>query len=318
VKILITGITGFVGRSLAKSLASQEKYTVVGLSRSDADLPVQCLNIGDLTPRTNYSNLLQGVDVIIHLAARVHQMHESSKKPLEDYMYTNCATTLNLAKQAASSGVKRFIFLSSIKVCGEFTYPDKPFRYNDTIDLNSALIKKSDPYAVSKLECELALQTISENSKMGVVIIRPPLIYGRGVKGNFSSLLNLTKISLPMPLGGIENKRSLVFVKNLVSFIILASEHPDADGETFLVSDGNDVSTTSLIEILYSKSGKKAKLFKLPQIFCMLFLNLIGKSGIYDRLFKNLEVDIAFTKEKLGWTPPYSLEDGIYETVNWD
>jgi nucleoside-diphosphate-sugar epimerase len=318
VKILITGVTGFVGRSLAKSLASQEKYTVVGLSRSDTDLPVECLNIGDLTPRTNYNNLLQGFDVVIHLAARVHQMQETSKNPLSEFRYVNCATTLNLAKQSCSAGVKRFIFLSSIKVCGEFTYPNKPFRPNDTIDLNSAFIKKKDPYAVSKLECERALQSISKNSMMGIVIIRPPLIYGKGAKGNFSSLLNLTKLSLPIPLGGIENKRSFVFVKNLVSLIIHAAEHPNANGGIFLVSDDKDISISNLIHILYTQSGKKAKLFKLPQSIFKLLLNLIGKKGLHDRLFKNLQVDISATKKELGWTPPYSLEDGIYETIHFD
>ena len=317
-KILITGVTGFVGRSLAKSLASQEKYTVVGLSRSDTDLPVECLNIGDLTPRTNYNNLLQGFDVVIHLAARVHQMQETSKNPLSEFRYVNCATTLNLAKQSCSAGVKRFIFLSSIKVSGEFTYPNKPFRSNDTIDLNSAFIKKKDPYAVSKLECERALQSISKNSMMEIVIIRPPLIYGKGAKGNFSSLLNLTKLSLPIPLGGIENKRSFVFVKNLVSLIIHAAEHPNANGGIFLVSDDKDISISNLIHILYTQSGKKAKLFKLPQSIFKLLLNLIGKKGLHDRLFKNLQVDISATKKELGWTPPYSLEDGIYETIHFD
>jgi len=318
VKILITGVTGFVGRSLAKSLASQEKFTVVGLSRSDTDLPVEYLNIGDLTPRTNYINLLQGVDVVIHLAARVHQMLETSKNPLSEFRYVNCATTLNLAKQACSAGVKRFIFLSSIKVSGEFTHPNKPFRSNDSIDLNSALIKKKDPYAISKLECERGLQAISANSKMGIVIIRPPLIYGKGVKGNFSSLLNLTKLSLPLPFGGIENKRSFVFVKNLVSLIIHAAEHPHANGGIFLVSDDKDISTSNLIHILYTQSGKKAKLFKLPQSIFKLLLNLTGKKSLHDRLFKNLQVDISATKKELGWTPPYSLEDGIYETIYFD
>jgi len=318
VKILITGVTGFVGKVLAQSLASQAEYSVIGLSRSDADLPIECLNIGDLTPRTNYNNLLQGVDVVIHLAARVHQMHETSKNPLSEFRYVNCATTLNLAKQSSSAGVKRFIFLSSIKVSGEFTHPNKPFQSKDTIDLNSDLIKKKDPYAVSKLECERGLQVISENSKMGIVIIRPPLIYGKGAKGNFSSLLTLTKIKLPIPLGGIENKRSFVFVKNLVSLIIHAAEHPNANGGIFLVSDDKDISTSNLIHILYTKSGKKAKLFKLPESIFKLLLNLIGKKGLHDRLFKNLQVDISATKEMLGWTPPYSLEDGIYETIYCD
>lgn len=317
-KILITGITGFIGRVLVKSLASEEKYKVIGLSRSDTDLPVECLNIGDLTPNTDYRMLLSGVDVVIHLAARVHQINETAKDPLSDFRYVNCATTLNLAEQASLAGVKRFVFLSSIKVSGEVSHSNQPFRPNDTIDLNSPHIKKKDPYAVSKLECERGLQAISVRSKMGVVIIRPPLVYGNGVKGNFSSLLNLTKISFPLPFNGIKNKRSLVFVKNLVSLIMLAAEHPNADGEVFLVSDDKDVSTSNLIHILYSKSGKKARLFKLPQTFCMILLKFIGKKSIYDRLFKNLQVDISTTKEKLGWTPPYSLEDGIYETINGD
>ena len=299
-----------------QNLADDQKHTVIGLSRSDTDLPIECINIGDLTPTTNYKKVLCGVDVVIHLAARVHQMHEASKEPLADYMYVNCATTLNLAEQAASAGVKRFVFLSSIKVSGEASHPNQPLQPNDIINSNSPIIKKKDPYAISKLECERGLQNISFRSRMGVVIIRPPLIYGSGVKGNFCSLLKLTKFSLPLPLKGIENKRSLVFVKNLVSLIMVVLEHPDADGEIFLVSDDNDVSTSRLIKILYSKSGRKAKLFKLPRIFFMILLNLMGKGGIYDRLFKNLEVDITYTKEKLGWVPPYSLDDGIYEVIN--
>lgn len=315
-KILITGITGFVGRALAQSLASGEKHTVIGLCRSDTQLPVQCLNIGDLTPSTSYKNILSGVDVVIHLAARVHQMQEVSKDPLTDFRYVNCATTINLAEQAALAGVRRFVFLSSIKVCGEASPPNQPFRPSDVIDLNSPRIKKKDPYAISKLECERGLQKISARSKMGVVIIRPPLVYGTGVKGNFSSLIKLTKTRFPLPFNGIDNKRSLVFVGNLVSLIELAKDHPNADGEIFLVSDGMDISTTRLIEIIYAGSGGKAKMFKIPQIIWKLFLNLIGKGVIYTRLFENLQVDISLTQKKLGWCPKFSVEHGIYETIN--
>ena len=165
------------------------------------------------------------------------------------------------------------------------------------------------------MECERGLQAISESSEMGIVIIRPPLVYGREVGGNFSSLLNLTKTRLPLPLGGILNKRSLVFVKNLVNLIIHVIDHPNAIGQIFLVSDGRDVSTTRLIEIIYAESGKKAKLFKVPQILLKFLLNLIGREGVYNRLFGNLQLDITYTKEKLGWTPPYSLEDGISEAI---
>ena len=317
-KILITGITGFVGRELAKSIVSQNKYTVLGLSRTETDLPVKCLNIGDLSPTTNYQNILKNVDVVIHLAARVHKMQDTSEDPLSDFRNVNCATTLNLAKQSSFAGVKRFIYLSSIKVSGEFSYPNKPFGLNDTIDLNSPLIKNNDPYAVSKLECEIGLHSISEKSNMGIVIIRPPLVYGKEVKGNFNSLLKLTKISLPLPFSGIENRRSLVFVKNLVSLISLVVEHPKADGEIFLVSDDQDISTSNLIRILYSASGKNDKLFKVPKCIFKIFLYSIGKSGLYNRLFKNLQVDISATKEKLGWTPTHSLEEGIYETVSFN
>lgn len=317
-KILITGVTGFIGKALAKSLASQNKYTVLGLSRSETVVPVECINIGELSPTTNYENLLNEVDVVIHLAARVHKMQDTSEDPLLEFRNVNCATTLNLAKQSSSAGVKRFVYLSSIKVSGEFSHPNKPFVSNETIDLNSPLIKKKDPYAVSKLECERGLHSISEKSNMGIVIIRPPLVYGKEVKGNFSSLLSLTKISLPLPFSGIKNKRSLVFVKNLVSLISLVVEHPNADGEIFLVSDGKDISTSKLIHMLYSASGKNAKLFKFPNSIFKIFLYSIGKNGLYNRLFKNLQVDISATTEKLGWTPPYSLEEGIYETVNCD
>lgn len=151
---------------------------------------------------------------------------------------------------------------------------------------------------------------------MGVVIIRPPLVYGTGVKGNFSSLIKLTKTRFPLPFNGIDNKRSLVFVGNLVSLIELAKDHPNADGEIFLVSDGMDISTTRLIEIIYAGSGGKAKMFKIPQIIWKLFLNLIGKGVIYTRLFENLQVDISLTQKKLGWCPKFSVEHGIYETIN--
>ena len=315
-KILITGVSGFVGKALVHSLVLNEKYSIVGLSRTDLDLPIDCIKIGDLSPSTNYMDLLSGVDVVIHLVARVHQMRESSKDPLSDFRFLNCATALNLAEQAACAGVRRFIFLSSIKVSGETSKPDEPFRIKDIIDLNCPLILKKDPYAVSKLECEQGLQSISNRTKMGVVIIRPPLVYGSGVKGNFISLLNLTKTRVPLPFKGIENKRSFVFVENLVSLIIKVVDHPNSDGEIFLVSDGMDISTSRLIETIYKYSGKKAKMFQIPKSVWKFFLFLIGKKCLYNRLFENLQVDISQTQAKLGWNPQFSVEDGIRKTIN--
>lgn len=315
-KILITGVSGFVGKYLAQHLSQNDKYTIIGLSRSEVSLPIKCVNFGSLTPSTDYKKILSGVDVVIHLAARVHKLRETSKDPLADFRYSNCATTLNLAMQSENSGVKRFIFISSVKVNGDNTSANQSFCSNDSVDLSTSLAQKKDPYAVSKFESEKGLKSIYAKSKMGVVIIRPPLVYGSGVKGNFNLLLKLTQSSLPLPLKGIANKRSLVFVKNLVSLIALSIEHPNAVGETFLVSDGKDISTTNLIELIYNQFGKKAKMFKLPSFFFKLVLSLIGKQCIYKRLFGNLQVDINQTRKKLGWAPPYTIEEGIYETVN--
>ncbi len=315
-KVLITGVSGFIGKALVHSLVLNRKYSIIGLSRTNVDLPIDCIKIGDLTPCTNYMDLLFGVDVVIHLVARVHQMREVSKDPLADFRFLNCATTINLAEQAASAGVRRFIFLSSIKVSGETSNPDEPFRINDTIDLSCSLISKKDPYAVSKLECEQGLQSISNRTKMGVVIIRPPLVYGRGVKGNFSSLLNLTKSRVPLPFAGIKNKRSFVFVENLVSLIIKVIDHPNSDGEIFLVSDGTDISTSRLIEIIYKCSGKKAQMFQIPKSLWKFLLSLFGKKCLYNRLFENLQVDISHTQTKLGWNPQFSVEEGIRKTIN--
>lgn len=304
--ILLTGGSGFVGSALLSAL-QVEKIHLVG--RNLVASQHQSFFKLDITSTTDFSDALQSIDVVIHCAARVHVMSDTDTDPLDAYRAANVAGTLNLAKQAAAAGVKRFIFISSIKVNGEGTLPGKPFTPFDRVNA-------CDPYGISKAEAELALQELSAETGMELVIIRPPLVYGPGVKANFAAMLKLVKKNLPLPLGAIHNSRSMVALDNLIDLIVTCIDHPKAANQTFLVSDDQDVSTTELLQLMARAAGKLPRLLPVPVSWLRLAGRLTGKSAVFDRLCGNLQVDITHTKETLGWKPPVTVEEGIRRCFN--
>jgi UDP-glucose 4-epimerase len=247
--------------------------------------------------------------VVIHAAARAHIMDDIAEVPLEAYREVNVRGSVKLAKQAAQAGVKRFIFISSVKVCGESTTSDIP--YNERM-----IPAPEDAYGLSKYEAEEALKKVASETGMELVIIRPPLVYGPGVKANFLSLLKLSGTPLPIPFGMVNNRRSMVYLANLVDFITHCIDHPKAANETFLISDGEDVSLKILIGLMRNSMNKPALLVPIPVILFKLAGNLLGKRSVIDRLVGDLQVDISKARELLEWTPPYSLEFGISKTVS--
>lgn len=304
--ILITGHTGFVGMALVEAL-SQQELRLVG-RRKLAQQPGMFFQ-KQLSPTEDYSDCLTGVSVVIHVAARVHVMHDTSADPLASYREVNLHGTLNLAQQAAKAGVKRFIFISTIKVNGESTLPGHAFTSTDQP-------RATDPYGISKLEAENALRNFCATSGMEFVIIRPPLVYGPGVKANFAAMLRLAKKNLPLPLGAIRNARSMVALDNLVDLIKTCISHPAAANQIFLVSDDRDLSTTGLLRLMGQAYGKHARLLPVPMSWFQLLGKLTGKSDVVSRLCGNLQVDITHTKQMLGWKPPISVEEGIKRCVN--
>jgi nucleoside-diphosphate-sugar epimerase len=247
--------------------------------------------------------VLTGCETVVHLAARVHVMADTAADPLEEFRRVNVQGTLNLARQAAVAGVRRFVFVSSIGVnCAE-TYR-RPFTAHDEVAPHS-------PYAVSKYEAELGLQALAAETGMEVVIIRPPLVYGPGAPGNFGSLLRWLKRGVPLPLGAIHNQRSLVALDNLVDLIITCLTHPAAANQTFLVSDGEDVTTTELLRRMGQALGRPAHLIPVPVSWLKLAAKLVGKPDVAQRLCGSLQVDIEKTRRLLDWTPPISLDEGL-------
>lgn len=307
-KILVAGANGFVGRALCAELIKQG-LTILAAVREKATLE-NCIPfvIGDINHATNWSAALSGVDVVIHLAARVHIMNDTSADPLAEFRKINVEGTLNLARQAANAGVKRFIFVSSVKVNGEHTEAGKPFNENSATD-------PQDAYGISKLEAEQGLLKIAQETGMEVVIIRPPLVYGAGVKANFASMMRAVRRGIPLPLGAIHNKRSFVYVGNLVNMIMCCIDHPAAANQVFMVSDGNDLSTTQLLRSCAAALGVKARLLPLPQKLLEMGAALLGKRDVAQRLCGSLQVDITKARTMLGWTPPFSVADGLKATA---
>ena len=301
VNLLVTGASGFVGSALIKALP---EYRVTALTRSGQVNECHRSFAVAIDENADFSDALANIDVVIHSAARVHIMADKATDPLAEFRKVNTAGTLALARQAAAKGVKRFIFISTVKVNGEQTRIDKPF-YSDDVPA------PEDPYGISKNEAEIGLRRIASETGMEVVIIRPPLVYGPGVKGNFSTMMRFSQKNLPLPLGSIHNKRSLVALDNLVDLIVTCIEHPKAVNQTFLVSDDCDVSTTELIEMLTLAAAKKPRLMSFPVGVMRFTSQLLGKSAVFERLCGNLQVDISHTKKTLGWKPVVSVEQGI-------
>jgi UDP-glucose 4-epimerase len=308
-KILITGASGFLGRSLIEEL-SHKKFDLVSVHRKKHTSSKQSFFIDSLNAKTDWSNAFLDVDVVIHCAARVHIMNDTESESLALFRDVNTAGTLNLAKQAEEAGVKRFVFISSIKVNGECTLLNEPFRADDDMT-------PQDPYGISKAEAEQGLRDIAKKTGMEVVIIRPPLVYGPGVKANFAAMMKLACLGIPLPLGGVtNNRRSLVYVDNLVDLIITCISHPKAANQTFLVSDDDDLSTSRMIKELSTALGKKGWLLPIPVILFEILGKLTGKSAIIGRLCGSLQVDISKTKELLDWQPPVCVKDALAKTAS--
>lgn len=301
---LVTGATGFVGARLCEAAAEKGLNVQRALRRDDG---LGGVMVGDLGPDTDWSAALNGVDAIVHLAARVHVMKDMVQDPLAEFQRVNVEGTKNLARQAAEAGVKRLVFLSSVKVNGVTTPPGRPFTVQDAP-------APQDPYAVSKLEAEQALRRVEKETGLEVVIIRPPLVYGPGVKANFARLVAMVGRGVPLPLALVDNRRSMVALDNLVDLIITCIEHPAAAGQTFLVSDGEDLSTPDLIRKLAYAMERPARLLPVPPALLRLGGKMTGKTAEVDRLIGSLQVDISHTCDTLGWRPPVSVDDALWET----
>ena len=310
-KILLTGASGFVGRQLVKQLVKEKDITLnLALrSRKEAFAPeISVFAPMNLTADTDWQEALKDCEVVIHAAARAHIMDDKVENPLQEFRKINTQATLNLATQAARLGVKRFIFISSIKVNGELSQTSQPFTADD-------LPNPCDPYAISKHEAEEGLKLIASTTKMEVVIIRPPLIYGPGVKGNFQRLLAWLQKGIPLPLGAITNKRSFVALENLTSLIINCLTNPRAANQIFLVSDGEDLSTTELLRRIGLAINKPVHLLPIPQFLLKYTATLLGKKEVFERLCGSLQVNISKTKELLDWEPQVSVSEALEKVL---
>lgn len=308
---LLTGATGFVGKCLASELDRQGTSPLTCAVRRAG--VAQCgreVEISGIDADTDWTAALIEQQVVIHAAARAHIMKDEVSDPLSEYRRVNVEGTLNLARQAVEAGVKRFIYISSIKVNGEWTSPGKPFTAEDAP-------APEDYYGISKLEAEQGLQELAAKTGMEVVIIRPPLVYGPGVKGNFASMVKLVGKELPLPLGAVHNSRSLVALDNLVDLVIICTSHPAAANQVFLAGDGEDLSTTELLRGIARAMGKRSRLVPVPAGVLMFGASLLGKRAVAKRLLGSLQVDISKNRDMLGWQPPVSVEEGMTRAVKY-
>lgn len=309
-KVLVTGANGFVGRALCDELL-RHGQSVRGTLRQHEGRQallerIEPIVVGTINAATDWKAALTGCEVVIHLAARVHVMDDTAQAPLALYRATNTDATLNLARQAAQAGVKRFVFVSTIKVNGEGR--DEPYRESDAP-------APQDPYAISKWEAEQGLWRIAEETGLEVVILRPPLVYGPGVKANFLRLMQWVKKGWPLPLGAVRNRRSLLYLGNFVDAIRVCVVHPAAAGQTFLLDDGEVVSTPQLIRAVARAMGRPARLLAIPVGLLELAGALLGKRAAVARLAGSLYIDSSAIRSHLGWTPPYSMQAGLEATV---
>lgn len=293
--IFLTGATGFIGSGVVRAFASQPEHRVTPATKR-------------LARDTDWRAELAGVDVVIHAAARVHVMRDDAADPLSAFRAVNSEATAQLAQQAAEAGVRRFIFLSSIKVNGEATLPGKPFTAEDAP-------APQDAYGQSKHEAEQALRSIAQHTGMDIVILRPPLVYGPGVKGNMALLRKLVATGLPLPLGAIVNRRSLVALENLIDVLRHCLTHPAAANQVFLVSDGEDVSTPELLRRMAAAMGSRARLLPFPTPLLQLVGTLTGKREMVQRLCGSLELDITKTRQLLDWSPPVAMREALKNLV---
>lgn len=309
--VLVTGATGFVGNALIRELLGNKQYQVYATARDSTPLKgvVPHVYEQDLEVEAKeWEPILSGKDVVIHCAARVHVMAETVDNPLAEFRTVNVTGTLNLARASVAAGVRRFIFISTIKVNGESTEKNHPF---------TAQMKPTptDPYGISKYEAEVELLKLAKETGLEVVIIRPVLVYGDGVKGNFNSLLKLASLKVPLPFGAINNSRSMVYLDNLISFIVHVIEHPDAKNKVLLIADKESLSMRELIQNIRKGMGRPAWLLPIPIFFYRLVGRLSGKSNIVDRLIGDLEVDTQYERSLLSWEPPYTASEAVQKTA---
>lgn len=305
VRILLTGASGFVGQALLAELA-RRGHAVVATSRRSQRLSgaERCIQVADLNTAVDWHPMLSGVGAVIHSAARVHMLHDPAVDPLAEFRRANVEGTLALARQAAEAGVRRFVFISSVKVLGEQTRPGQSFRADDAPC-------PVDPYGISKREAEDGLLALASQTGMEVVIVRPPLVYGPGVKGNFASMIRWVEKGLPLPLGAIHNKRSLVGIDNLVDLVVRCLDHPAAAYQILLASDGEDLSTTELLRSVAKAMGKPLRLLPIPAGMLQLGATVLGKQAMAQRLLGSLQLDISQTCALLEWVPPYTVEEQL-------
>lgn len=312
-RVLVTGGSGFVGSALIHELNARKGWESVAAVRT---LPVpghssltNYVAVGNIDEQTSWGAALAGVDAVIHTAARVHVMNDQSADPLVEFRRVNVAGTLNLARQAAAAGVKRLVFVSSVKVNGEATLPGHPFKADDAHVPN-------DPYGLSKYEAEVGLRALAAETGLEVAIVRPPLVYGPGVKANFAAMVRWLNRGVPLPLGAVvHNRRSLVALDNLVDLLLVCATHPAAANQTFLASDGEDVSTADLLRRIGLALDKPARLIPVPVSWLKLGATVLGKADVAQRLLGSLQVDIAKNQQLLGWTPPVSVDDALKQVA---
>ncbi|MBV5322943.1 MAG: SDR family oxidoreductase [Ilumatobacteraceae bacterium] len=304
-KVLVTGANGFVGRSLCPQLLSRGIAVRAAVRSDSAGVPgLECVNMGALDAHTRWLTALAGVSVVVHLAARVHVMHDSAADPLTQYRQVNVQASLNLARQAAAAGVRRLVFVSSIKVNGELTLPGQAFSEADTPN-------PQDSYGVSKFEAEQGLWQIAHDSGLEIVIIRPPLVYGPGVRANFAALMRAVQRGWPLPFGAVNNLRSLVGIDNLVDFMVQCGIHPAAANQTFLISDGQDLSTPQWVQGIAQAANVPARLLPVPRWILQAAGGLTGQALAVQRLCGNLQLDISKARQRLGWSPVVTVAEGL-------
>jgi nucleoside-diphosphate-sugar epimerase len=322
-QVLVTGASGFVGQALCRELVARGDHVRAAVRSAD-DMPAgfasSVFSTGDITPDTSWHTALQGVEVVVHLAAQIRCADHSADEAIARYRAVNRDSTLALARAAVDAGVRRLIFLSSVKVNGEYTRSNNARLATDVPDCFSETDPPApqDPYAVSKMEAEERLRDFSATSGLEVVIVRPPLVYGPNVKGNFLQLIKLVNTGAPLPFRNVHNHRSLVNIENLVDFIACCITHPAAANETFLVADAENLSTPELVTNLTRLLGRTSpRMFSLPPRLMRACLKLIGREGAIHRLYGSLKVDTSKASRLLNWRPVVPVDEGLQKTVAW-
>ncbi len=314
-KILVTGANGFIGKVVCRRLAESGRKVrgIVypeNVPQFEALKMIETRYIGDIGEKPDWTRVLDGMEVVVHLAGRVHVLRETAQDPQSEYDRINTEATKHIAETASDLGVKRFVFISTVKVNGESTPPDRPFTERDTP-------QPRDLYGLSKFNAESVLRLMAADRRLESVIIRLPLVYGPGVGGNFLRLLKLVEMGVPLPFGMLRNKRSLIFVENVADAIATCVTHEKAANETFLVSDAPPVSTPDLLRLIAGVMGKKVVLLPVPESLLRLLGVLSGKKGEVERLIGSLCIDQTKAENLLSWRPPFSIETGIKSTVSW-